>query len=287
MPESASETYRDERLPILITVLVLGLALSALVPLPTWEIILELFGSELALRFSGPIQSLILLAILVCAGVDSLVRSNLARAPLKAEAQPSRRRPSGLAISAMFWPLPALIAILGLVALQSMAWWGYRVGLALGVGAAVAVIIVLQLATQSLYSTPRRGLRLVLNGVAYGIAYVLFSLIFGARQRSLISGTAVLAVSGVLALELLRNTETAAWRPWLYAALLALAMGQLTWVLNYTRLDNRTGGALLLLAFYVLTGLTQQYLWERLSRRVVAEYVVVLALGLGVIWLLL
>ncbi len=286
MPEPVTTTYRDERLPILISMLVLGMALSALVPLPTWELVLDLFGSELALRFSGPVQSLILLTLLVCVGVDSLVRSRQGRAVSGPEGQPGERRAPGLAISAMFWPLPTLVATLGLVALQSAVWWGYQVALALGVGAAVAVIVVLQLATQSLYSAPRRGLRLVLNAAAYAIGFVLFSLIFGARQRSLLSATAVLAVSGLLALELLRNTETAAWRPWLYAALTALAMGELTWVLNYTRLSDRTGGAVLLLAFYVLTGLTQQYLWERLTRRVVAEYAVVLALGLAVISLL-
>jgi hypothetical protein len=281
--QPASATYRDERLGILISVLVLGLALSALVPLPSWELVLELFGSELALRFSGPVQSLVLLVILVCVGVNSLARSSLAA---EAGAQQDQRG-AGLATGALFWPLPTLVAVLGLVAVQSVVWWGYQLALAFVIGIAMATIIMLQLATQSLYTTRRRGLRLALNGIAYAMAFVLFVLIFGARQRSLLSATAVLAVSSLLALELLRNTETATWRTWLCAASVGLAMGELTWVLNYTRLADRTGGALLLLIFYVVTGLTQQHLWGRLDRRVLAEYVAVLGLGIAVIAVLL
>lgn len=283
MSQPASATYRDERLAILISLLVLGLALTALVPLPSWDLVLELFGSELTLRFSGPVQSLILLVLLVCIGMDSLASSSLAAEAEAQQVQGAAR----LARSAMFWPLPTLMAILGLVAVQSVVWWGYQLALAFVVGIVMATVIVLQLATQSLSTTSQRGLRLALNAVAYAMAFVLFVLIFGARQRSLLSATAVLGVSTLLALELLRNNETAIWRTWLCAAVIGLAMGELTWVLNYTRLADRAGGAILLLAFYVVTGLTQQHLWERLDRRVVAEYVAVLGLGLAVIALVL
>jgi len=39
-------------------------------------------------------------------------------------------------------------------------------------------------------------------------------------------------------------------------------------------------GALLLVLFYTLTGLAQQHLWQRLTRRVVLEYVLVAVVGL-------
>ncbi len=285
MAEPASANDHDERLATLISVLVLGLTLAALAPPPTWEITLEMLGSELALRFSGPVQALILLVILVCVGVHSLARTSLpepaSEAPLSSGHEPS------LATSAMLWPLPTLVAILGLVAVESVIWWGYQVAMALVVGAVMAAVIALQLHTQSLSTAPRRGFRLALNGVAYVIAFLLFSSIFGTRQRSVLTATAVLAVSASLALELLRNAHTSVWRPWLYAAVIGLAMGEMTWALNYTRLADRTGGALLLLLFYIVTGMTQQHLWDRLSQRVVAEYIAVLALGLAVIAFLL
>ena len=284
MSESVPTAPRDERLPILITIVVLGLALSVLVPLPSREIVFDLFGSELALRFSGPVQMIILMAMLVCVGVDSLLRGGR-RDPASDSSQTPDRIASPVT-SAMFWALPSLLAILALVTLQNLPWWGYQVAFALISGAVLATVIVWQRATLSLDGMSRRGLRLVLNGIAYGLAYVLFSTIFGARLRSLISAPAVMAVSGVLALELLRSSDTSTWRPWLYAGLTALIMGEITWVLNYTRMSNRAGGALLVLIFYVLTGLAQQYLWERLNRHVLIEYLIALVFGSGVILLL-
>jgi hypothetical protein len=283
--ESVPTTPRDERLPILITIVVLGLALSVLIPLPSREWVLDLFGSELSLQFSGPVQMIILMGMLVCIGVDSLLRGG-PRELSSTPSQPPVSQIPSLATTAMFWALPSLLAVLALIILHSLPWWGYQVAFALISGAVLATIITWQKATLSVAGMSRRGLRLALNGVAYAVAYVLFAMIFGARLRSMLSATAVMAVSGVLALELLRSSETSAWRPWLYAGLIALIMGEATWVLNYTRVSNRAGGALLVLSFYVLTGLAQQYLWERLNRQVLTEYLVALVFGLGVISLL-
>ncbi len=285
MSESVPTTPRDERLPILITIVVLGLALSVLIPLPTRELVLDLLGSELSLRFSGPVQMIILMGMLVCVGVDSLLRGDPGD-PASTPSQPSASEIPSRATSVMFWALPALLAVLALIILHSLPWWGYQVAFALISGGVLATIITWQKETLSLAGMSRRGLRLALNGIAYGLAYVLFAMIFGARLRSMLSATAVMAVSGVLALELLRSSDTSTWRPWLYAALTALIMGEVTWVLNYTRVSNRAGGALLVLIFYVLTGLAQQYLWERLNRHVLIEYLVALVFGLGVISLL-
>jgi hypothetical protein len=44
-------------------------------------------------------------------------------------------------------------------------------------------------------------------------------------------------------------------------------MGQITWALNYWRTDTLSVGLLLLLIFYVLTGLAQQHMAHKLSRR--------------------
>jgi hypothetical protein len=60
---------------------------------------------------------------------------------------------------------------------------------------------------------------------------------------------------------------------------MALVLGQLTWVLNYSRLSSPQGGALLLLAFYTLAGLMQQYLAGRFDRQVVQEYGAVALIG--------
>jgi hypothetical protein len=62
--------------------------------------------------------------------------------------------------------------------------------------------------------------------------------------------------------------------------LAGMMMSELMWALNYYSMEARLGGALLLLVFYTLTGLMQQYFWGRLTRRVVLEFGVACAFGL-------
>jgi hypothetical protein len=59
-------------------------------------------------------------------------------------------------------------------------------------------------------------------------------------------------------------------------------LGQLTWVLNYWPLSSLQGGVILLITFYLIGGLTEQFLAGRLNRRVTIEHV-----GLALIALLL
>ncbi len=274
--------YRHERMAIVVTMVVLGMVLSVLIPLPSRQVVLHLFGSELALRFSGSVQLLLVLGAIVSAGVDSLVRSSWESLPSAESSFPSRGLYS-LVYSATFWPLPCIVTILGLRLMHNLAWWGHQMAWAILVAGGVATVISFQLRTQSPSKTDNRALRLVLNGIAYVTAYALFSIVYGARLRSVLSATGILLVSGALALELFRNVEPRPWRSWLYAAIVALVLGQLTWALNYTQLSNRSGGALLLLGYYTLTGLVQQHFWKRLTRRVVIEYATVLIAGLIVL----
>ena len=65
---------RSDRLGALVILVMLGLMLSGLVDLPVRELRLVFLGSDLALRFPGRAQLGIVLAALVCAGVDSIMR---------------------------------------------------------------------------------------------------------------------------------------------------------------------------------------------------------------------
>ncbi len=269
---------RDERLGILVSVVILAATLSATISLPSQQFVLQLFGSELSLRFSGPVQVVLLLGLAVCSGVDALVR----RAPTG-----QLRANAPIAYRTTFYSLPTTLTLIGLVAVHSVGWWGYQLAGAVGLGLMLAIVISMQLATHTLDTAGRRALRLLLNALAYALALGLYALVFGARLRSLLSGTGIMVVSGLIALELYRNNETNASRIWLYAGLTALLMGELTWALNYTALTAQVGSALLLLVFYTLTGIVQQSLWGRLDRRAMAEYGIVLAAGLIVIATLL
>jgi hypothetical protein len=262
---------RKDRLGITLSLVLLGLALSMLVSLPSRVLTLVVLGSELTVPFSGAMQFSLILAAMVCAGVDAIVRSH------------PRLHDHSIAYTVTFWVLPSLITVASLALLSVLPWWGYQIGLIGLTGALLALVIVSQYRSLDAADPHFQGARLMLNAVSYIAALVLFSILYGTRQRSVISATGVLVAAGMLALELLRSFEGRPRRTWFYAALTGLMMGELTWALNYNSLDARLGGTVLLLTFYTLTGLMQQHFWGRLTRRTVLEYGVVCALGATII----
>jgi hypothetical protein len=60
-------------------------------------------------------------------------------------------------------------------------------------------------------------------------------------------------------------------------------MGQCTWALNLWRVPALTAGLWLLLLFYLFSGLAQQYLLGRLTRRALTEFAVIAVFGIFVI----
>ena len=210
-----------------------------------------------------------LIAAAVCAGVHGLAR-------------PRVGSPSILGLIPLFFPLPALLVILILMSLGGLHRWGDQVGMIAAGTALLGVVIRLELAT-----VRRRGgawdpARLTLKAITYAIALLLFVALYAPRLRSILSASGVLLVSGLLALGLLRGSGDTK-RTWLYAGVIALPMGELTWALNYCSIDARIGGTLLFLAFYTLTGMVQQHLWGSLTHRVALEFGAMCALGLAIL----
>ena len=68
------------------------------------------------------------------------------------------------------------------------------------------------------------------------------------------------------------------------AGIIALLMAQATWALNYWNISNWSAGVLLLTFFYVLVGLAQQHFQDRLTRTVLVEFSVVVAIALFIAW---
>lgn len=265
---------RLDRLGITISLVMLGLVLTLVVPLPSREVHLVFLGSDLTLVFSGTGQFALLMAALVCAGVDAVLRTH-----------PHVHQRS-LLYTVTFWVLPTLLTVASLILLRSLVWWGYRVAFIGLTGFVLALVIISQYRSVDPLDPRHRPARLILNGIAYAAALILFVLLYGSRLRSAISATGVAVASSMLALELLRGHEPIPWRTWLYASITGLLLGEWAWALNYAGFDPRLGGALLLLIFFTVTGLAQQHLWRRLNRRVAAEFALVLAAGLAILFLL-
>lgn len=132
--------------------------------------------------------------------------------------------------------------------------------------------------------------RFGLNLITYLVALVLYVAIYLQRVPAIATTAGIALISGLLALELLRgNPAQPLRRTLLYAGVVALIMGELSWTMDYwpvaagimnLLLGLLIYGGILLLAFYFLTGLAQNYLLGTLNRSVVVEFCTVSLLGL-------
>lgn len=251
---------RSDRMGITVGFVILGLLLASLITLPIHQITLIILGSELTLSLDTAVQFGSVLTILVCISVDLVVRSH--------PELPDR----SIGYSVTFWILPAILTFSSFLLIPSITWWLLRIVFIGVVGLLLYTIIAMQYHSIDRPGNSALRARLALQVAVYVAALLFFFIISSAGMRSIVSASAVLFASSLLSLELIRELEARSWRIWLFAILIGLMMSEFKWAMNYIKLDARIGGALLLLLFYSLTGLTQSYLLKRLSRRVSIEF---------------
>jgi hypothetical protein len=250
---------------------VLGLILATFLQLSTWTREVTVLGSPLKIEVTQTGLMAALLVGITCAGTDAIVRSH-----------PTARRIEAR-YSFVTWTLPALTVLLATVLLPQASTRLYQIG---GM-ALTGLVMILVISAEYLTVDPEDGrypiARLSLNGWAYLLALVIYVLIYSEKTRSLVSATAVMLVSSLLALEFLRSAGQGFARTALYALIAGLSTAEIIWAMNYWQVSGITGGLLLLLGFYVFTGLANQQLQGRLTRRVVVEYGAVALVGLAVL----
>jgi hypothetical protein len=262
--------YR-ERASVMATLIVLGLILATFLQFPTWTYDLKVLGSPLTISITQTVLIAALLVGITCAGTDAIVRSHPTAQRIEAR------------YSFVTWTLPALTVLLATTLLPQAPTQFYQLA-----GYVLTGLILILVISAEYYTVDPSGshylvARLSLNGWAYLLALILFVLIYSAKARSLISATGVTLVSTLLALEFLRSAGRGFGRTALYAAIAGLCTGEIIWAMNYWRISGITGGLILLLGFYVATGLANQQLQDRLSRRVLVEYAAVALIGLAVL----
>jgi len=262
--------YRD-RASVVATLVVLGLILAAFLELPPWSHDLTVLGSPLRINISQTALMAALLVGITCAGTDAIVRSHPTAQRIEAR------------FSFVTWTLPALTVLLATILLPQAPTRLYQLGGYILTGLILILVISAEYYTVDPASPRYLAARLSLNGWAYFLAIVLFTLIYSAKARSLVSATGVSLVSMLLALEFLRSAGRGFGRTALYAAIAGLSTGEIIWAMNYWRISGITGGLILLLGFYVATGLANQQLQGRLTRRLLIEYAVVAMLGLAIL----
>lgn len=261
-----------ERISAVVSATLIGLALYFVLNFPIQVTEITFFGSPVVLESPYRWLMVILLAALVMAGVDAVLRAqpNL----------PTRR----LSYLATFWTLPALLVVLATQTLglapSAVAW---AISL-VGVGILLWLTIIVEVNQVRPDGAVQLWPRLWQQLLGYAIALIFFIVIYQTRSRSIISATAILLVSSLIALALLRQHPKQITKTWLFAAVIGLSLGQMTWALNYWRTGALNAGLLLFLTFYLLVGLAQQQLLGVLSRRTLYEFGAVACIALIVIF---
>ena len=255
---------------MLTAVIVLAYALTRVLDLPSRSVHTTLFGSALDFVLDGRVLMLLLVAALISAGSDTLVRSHPRLAGQAAQS------------TVIHWVLPGASAlVLGAVLNgipDGLLWW-------LGLALSALVLITVLIAE---YVVVDRGdaawdvAALGLTTLAYGLALVLFALLRSAGARAVISASIAGLVAGALALRLFALKGTPLGRAALYAAVVGVVSAEATWALGYWRVTPSSAGLLAMIPFYLAVGLAQQHLASQLTRRIWIEYAVIGGLGLAI-----
>ena len=268
------ETIRPldpNRLSVLIAVLLLGSVFFRFIELPEQVWKLEPLGSPLEIHVTGTWLLATLMVGLVCTGTNLILHDHphLGEYP---------GRPIYIA-----WILPGVMAGLSAYLLDSIPTWPLWIAGLILVGISISLAISAEYKAISPNVQGYPTARLSLNMLAYLLAFVLFTIIYHTRTRSLVTATLTLLTAALLALDLLSVADVPFRRVLLFAGIVGLIAGEGTWALNYWQVSAWAGGLFLLLIFYIAANVAHQYLLERLSRSVLVEFAAVTVVVLVII----
>lgn len=175
--------------------------------------------------------------------------------------------------------LPAM-AVLGIGYFIHEALDGYARPVAGGIGGLVVALLVL-----AEYHTVDFGarlygfMRLALAVATYLVAFALFTIIFTRDLDLPIAATLVGLVSVALSFELLRESHLHGANSVLVALAIGVSMAELRVVLYFFPLDGLLAGALLIIGFYLATGIVHHLLDHDLELGTIGEYLLVGGVG--------
>lgn len=262
-----------DRLSILVSIVLLGLVLTFIIELPTTVIQGTLFGSPITLTLSTRVFMVILLSALTAIGTEYIMR-----------AHPDFEQQGITGYSFLFWILPTFVTMIAAtfipLLVSNLFVWLFALGLT---AIMLSAVIVAEYRSINPKDSAYMPVRLFLNLVTYLSGLLLFTAIYRAKLRSVLSASGVLFISTLLALALLRAERDATAQTWTYALICGLILAEATWALNYWGVGGVAGGGLLLLLFYFLAGISQHHLLNRFNRTVLIEFALVGTIGIIVL----
>lgn len=271
--QEAGRSVDRNRLSVLMAVLLLGSVLFRFIELPeqTWS--LRALGSPLEIHMTGVWLLIALMVGLVCTGTNLILHGH-----------PHLGQHPGRPIY-IYWILPGVTAGLSAYLLARPASWPVWLGELALVGIVISLSISAEYAAVSPDAPGYPGARLVLNILAYLLAFTLFAVIYHSRSRSLVTATSTLVMAALLALDLLSVADVSLGRMLPFAGIVGLIVGESTWAINYWQISAWAGGLFLLLIFYIVVNVAHQYLLGRLRLSILIEFAIVAVLVLAIILL--
>lgn len=210
-----------------------------------------------------------LTAVLVALGVDGLVRLS-----------PKWVAGESDAFSSVVYLLLPALATLGLGLFIDDAVDGYaRAATAVAGGVAVGLIASGEFQTVDFGSRLYGPVRLFLAIATYLTAFALYTVIFSGSMDLGLASFTVAIISLLLSVELLRESRLTGPSSLLVGLAIGISMGELRLALYFFALDGLLAGALLIIAFYLATGLVHHLLDHDLEWSTTAEYLLVAGVG--------
>ncbi len=216
--------------------------------------------------------------LVACIGSDQLIHAHWR------QHRRARRR-----YDITLWIFPALIVAGGFLVLR-LPFFASAAVVVVGIVVATLLfggVVVCQLHSLSSDDPHYAFARFVLTLLAYLSAFGIYSAIYAPRVRSLYSATAIIVVTFLICLEIFRGHQVNGRRAALYAGILGLVVGEMTWALNYWLVSPLAGGLLMLVVLYLAAGIVQSHMTGELTARTLVEFgsvaaaAVALVLGVG------
>lgn len=154
-------------------------------------------------------------------------------------------------------------------------------------GPLLAAILIARYHLEDESGQARRIARAAHVLLTHGVAFLVLATIYINKVRSLLSATAVAIVACLLLVQIADGERFPAERRLVYGLVGGMILGEITWALNYWPLTGWTGGAILLIAFYLIAGLLLAQVREGLRRRDIVEYGLVAAVAFAIVALAL
>ena len=163
---------------------------------------------------------------------------------------------------------------------------GGQFGLVAAVATAAGTAAVMY--CEAALSDPQPGGQETLQLISHLSVWVSAFLLFAALQSLTIPapwGMLLLGLlGGLLASEVFHDANTAQSRQLLYGGLVTLLIAEMGWSMSFLPWGKVLTGLILLLAFYVLSGLIHNHLQERLTKWVALEFLGVTAVALLLVY---